>query len=179
MPHYTRVEGGNANWKLYWLPVVIGAAEPQEGGRIAWAWIADRKIYLRYTNAPITVFMPEGTVVATGGRFAGWSGSIGITADSKIYPSIVVFVSEETVVATGVRFVKILFFFVDNTCQVLLADQIGSFDMISGFGKKHQICIQMQKYFMLSLSFFLLNLTSWHGTPLNWQSTFGRWLSIN
>ena len=31
--HYTRVEDGNANWKLYWLPVINGGAEPQEGGR--------------------------------------------------------------------------------------------------------------------------------------------------
>ena len=32
MHHYTRVEGGDARWKLNCLPVVTGEAEPQEGG---------------------------------------------------------------------------------------------------------------------------------------------------
>ena len=29
----------------YWLLVVTGGAEPQEGGGIVWAWIADLKVY--------------------------------------------------------------------------------------------------------------------------------------
>ena len=45
MHHYTRVEGGDSHWKLYWLPVVTGV---DEGGRIAWAWIEDPKGYPGY-----------------------------------------------------------------------------------------------------------------------------------
>ena len=29
----------------YWLPVVTGGAEPQEGGGIAQSWITDPKLY--------------------------------------------------------------------------------------------------------------------------------------
>ena len=42
--------------------------------------------------------------------------------------SMMVSVLEGTVVAKGNHFVKILVF-VDNTCQALLADQLGSFGM--------------------------------------------------
>ena len=42
---FCRVEGGDAHWRLYRLPVVTGAAEPQEGGGIAWAWIEDPNVY--------------------------------------------------------------------------------------------------------------------------------------
>ena len=52
--HYTILEGGYARWKLYWSPVVNGAAEPQEGGGIARAWIADPK-----ENPGIGLPMPE------------------------------------------------------------------------------------------------------------------------
>ena len=38
---FCRVEGVNARWKLCWLPVVTGGAEPQEVGWIVWAWIED------------------------------------------------------------------------------------------------------------------------------------------
>ena len=37
---------------------------------------------------------------------------------------------------TGDKFVKIVGFFVDNTCQALLADQFESSDMAAGFGKR-------------------------------------------
>ena len=47
----------------YRLPVVTGKEEPQEGGGIARAWIEDPKVYLGWR------WVPEGTVVATGGRF--------------------------------------------------------------------------------------------------------------
>ena len=52
----------------YWLPVVTLAAEPQEGGGIARAWIIDPKVY---PDIPLAmfVFRPEGTLVATGGHF--------------------------------------------------------------------------------------------------------------
>ena len=39
-----RVEGGDAHWRYYRLPVVIGGAETQEGGEIARAWIEDPKV---------------------------------------------------------------------------------------------------------------------------------------
>ena len=53
-----------------WLYIVTGEAEPQEGGGIAQAWIIDLKVYIsQYINAPMMVFVPEGKVVATGGRF--------------------------------------------------------------------------------------------------------------
>ena len=38
-------------------------------------------------------------------------------------------------VATGIRFVKMLVFVVVNTCQALLADQLESSGMATGFGK--------------------------------------------
>ena len=38
------VEGRNAHWRLYRLPVVTGGAEPQEGGGIARAWIEDPSV---------------------------------------------------------------------------------------------------------------------------------------
>ena len=41
---FSGVEGGDARWKLYWLYVVTGGAEPQEGGVIPRAWIADPKV---------------------------------------------------------------------------------------------------------------------------------------
>ena len=37
---FCRVEGGDAHWKLSWLPVVTSGAESREGGGIARAWIA-------------------------------------------------------------------------------------------------------------------------------------------
>ena len=41
MHHYNRVQGGETNWKLYWLPVVTGGAEPHKSGGIVPAkWIA-------------------------------------------------------------------------------------------------------------------------------------------
>ena len=47
MHHYAGVEGGTPIGN-YWLPVVTGGgeAEPQKGGEIARAWIADPKVYL-------------------------------------------------------------------------------------------------------------------------------------
>ena len=39
------VEGGDAHWRLYSLPVVAGIAEPQEGGGISRAGIEDPKVY--------------------------------------------------------------------------------------------------------------------------------------
>ena len=59
MHHYIRVEGGDAHWKLYWLPVVTVEAEHQEGGEIVRAWIADPKVYcgIQNTNAPMMVFV--------------------------------------------------------------------------------------------------------------------------
>ena len=70
---------------------------------------------------------------------------------------MIVFMPEGTVVATGGQFVKMFGIFVDNTCQALLADQLGSSGMAAGFCKlptkdttknlrNHQICIKMQKY---------------------------------
>ena len=44
-------------------------AEPQEGGGIARGWIVDPKVYPRYTTAPMTVFVAEGTVIDNGGCF--------------------------------------------------------------------------------------------------------------
>ena len=55
-------------WKLYRLNVVTGGAEPQEGYEIAQARIVDSKVYPS-TNAPIMVFVPEGTVVVAGDCF--------------------------------------------------------------------------------------------------------------
>ena len=84
----------------YWLLVVT------EGSRATERWwnclgLDHRSEGItRYTNAPMMVFVPEGTVVATGGRF-----------------------------------VKMLSFFVDNACQALLADKLGSSGMAAGFGK--------------------------------------------
>ena len=60
------------------------------------------------------------------------------------------FVPEGKAVATGSCFVKILFF-VDNTCQALLADQMGSSGTETRFDKhkktkivrNHQIYIKM------------------------------------
>ena len=43
------------------------------------------------------------------------------------------FVPDGTVVVTGGRFVKV--FFVDNTCQVFLSNQLGSSVMAARFGK--------------------------------------------
>ena len=64
---FCKFEDGNASWKLdRRLPVVTGGAEPQEGGGIARAWIADP--YTRYTKAALMVFVRKGTVVATGRR---------------------------------------------------------------------------------------------------------------
>ena len=39
MHYYARLEGGETHWKLCWLPVVNGGAEPHECGGIARAWI--------------------------------------------------------------------------------------------------------------------------------------------
>ena len=56
---------------------------------------------------------------------------------------MMVFMSEETVVATGGSFIKNLGFAIDNTCQALLADHIGSCGMATGLDnlstkKNHQ-----------------------------------------
>ena len=83
----------------YRLPVVTEGAEPQKGGGIARAWIIESKVNPQYINGPMMVFMPEGTVVVTDGRFV------------KIWV------------------------FVNNTCQALLADQLGSSCMAAWFGK--------------------------------------------
>ena len=48
MRHFFGVEVGDAHWRLYRLPVVIGRAEPQESGGIAQAWIEDPKVYPVY-----------------------------------------------------------------------------------------------------------------------------------
>ena len=48
---FCRVEGEDAHWRLYRLPVVIGRAEPPEGDGIARAWIEDVKVY---PGIPIT-----------------------------------------------------------------------------------------------------------------------------
>ena len=53
---------------VYRLPVVTWEAEPHEGGGIAGARIVDPKVYPRYTNAPMTVLVQEGTVVTAGVR---------------------------------------------------------------------------------------------------------------
>ena len=45
---FCRVDGGDAHWRLYRLSVVIGRAEPQDGGGIARAWIDDPKVYSVY-----------------------------------------------------------------------------------------------------------------------------------
>ena len=42
---------------------------------------------------------------------------------------------EGTVVATGSLFVKMLEFFVDNTCQALFADQLESSGKAAQYGK--------------------------------------------
>ena len=62
-----RVEGGDARWKLYWLPVVNGRAEAPQGDGIARAWIAGSGGISQNTSAPL--FVPEGTVAAASGRF--------------------------------------------------------------------------------------------------------------
>ena len=49
---------------------------------------------------------------------------------------MMVIVPEGTVLATGSFFVEILFLFVDNTCQALLADQMNSCGMAAGFDKR-------------------------------------------
>ena len=51
------------------LPVVTGGAEPQVGGGIARAWIKDAKVYPGIPMPQWWRWVPEGTVVATGGRF--------------------------------------------------------------------------------------------------------------
>ena len=45
MHHYTRVEGGDVYWKLYWRPVFTEGAEPQVDGEIAPAYMAHPKAY--------------------------------------------------------------------------------------------------------------------------------------
>ena len=47
-----------------WLPIVTRGAEPQEGGGIIWGLDRRSEVIPRYTNAPMMVFMPKGTVVA-------------------------------------------------------------------------------------------------------------------
>ena len=42
---FCAVEGEDAHWRLYRLPVVTGGAEPQEGSGIARVWIEDLKVY--------------------------------------------------------------------------------------------------------------------------------------
>ena len=42
---FCRVEGVDAHWRLYRLPVVTVRAEPQEGDGTARAWIKDPKVY--------------------------------------------------------------------------------------------------------------------------------------
>ena len=44
MRHYTRVEGGDAYWKLL-ATYNHREAHPQEGGGIGRAWISDPKVY--------------------------------------------------------------------------------------------------------------------------------------
>ena len=68
MRYYTRVEGGDAHWHLYWLPVVT-EKQPQEDCGIDRAWIAQG-----YTNTPMMMFGLEGTVVTTGGCSVKISG---------------------------------------------------------------------------------------------------------
>ena len=63
------VEGGDAHWRLYRLPVVTVRAEPQEGGEIARAWIEDPKVYPGIQMPQWWRWVPKGTVVASGGRF--------------------------------------------------------------------------------------------------------------
>ena len=50
-------------------PLLQVGAGPQEGGGIAEAWIRDPKVYPEY-QYPMTVFVPEGTVVVIGDSFA-------------------------------------------------------------------------------------------------------------
>ena len=66
---FSNVEGGDAGWKFYWLPVVTEGAEPQEGDGINQAWIADIKVKPQYTNVPMMVFVLEGTVVPNAYRW--------------------------------------------------------------------------------------------------------------
>ena len=68
----------------------------------------------------------------------GWIARAWIV-EPKVYPRIpmptmTVFMPERTVVATGSSFVEILRLFVDNTCQALLAHQLGSSGMVASFG---------------------------------------------
>ena len=42
---FCRAEDGDAQWRLYRLPVVTGGTEPQKGDGIARTWIEDPKVY--------------------------------------------------------------------------------------------------------------------------------------
>ena len=64
-----RVEGGDVPWRLYRLHVITGRAEPEEGGEIARAWIEDPKVYPGIPMRKQWRRVPQGTVVAIGGRF--------------------------------------------------------------------------------------------------------------
>ena len=66
---FCRVEGEDTHWRLYRLPVVTRRAELQKGGGIARAWIEDPKVYPGIPMPQWWRWVPEGKLVATGGRF--------------------------------------------------------------------------------------------------------------
>ena len=92
MHYYLIIEGGDARWKL--LAICRHRGEQSTWKVVGLLRPGSRSEYIpRYTNAPMMVFMPEGTVVAT----TGVNGSIsqeggGILwawiEDPKIYPGI-------------------------------------------------------------------------------------------
>ena len=95
---------------------------------------------------------------------------------------MMVFMPERTVVAKDGHFVKMFGFFVDSTCQALLADQLetGQPACRHAFHKKtanlrsHQIYIKVQKYCNLSFSFFDEIYPFDCSWLINRPNTFGR-----
>ena len=65
------VEGEDADWRLYPLPIVTGGPKPQEGGGFARARIVvDSKVYPGIPMPQRMAPRAWGTVVATGGDLA-------------------------------------------------------------------------------------------------------------
>ena len=58
-----------AHWRLYRLPVVAGDRSFRKVVRFLGPGSLIRRYTPRYTNSPKTAFVPEGTVVASGGCF--------------------------------------------------------------------------------------------------------------
>ena len=114
-------------------------------------WNAHLKLLATYNNWRSRI--PEG----------GGTACLGLDCRSVSIPRYtnaltMVFMTERTVVATGGRFFNMVFS--DNTCQALLADQMGSFNMAAGLVVSHKKAIkkieQTTKY-----TFLLSNLTLW------------------